>query len=279
MAVKITNDLRATIRKSVASYNRKISYYNKKGIVNLPSKASVKAIINLGSRKAINRELKLMGGFGRKSVKGIIVDNELVPSYEREYFNERVKASKKALKNRIKAIGEMELKTAGKGAGFTYSDRFNLLYGSINKGLQNGKIRSDKLISNMRKYEKINTTSFKDYIKMSDSEKEAFMNLLARSENPYINPKLRDSFIESLNDLGYAYGIDPEKMAEIEKKLKGLSPEEFDKIFSQDLAMQKMFDYYYIMKMQLGANAFDNQEEVRDLFDTLYDNIDEIVSL
>ena len=279
MAIKISNDLRATIRKSVASYNRKISYYSKKGITNLPTKALTKAIIDLGSRKAINRELKLMNSFGRKSVEGIVVNNTLVPSYEKTYFETRVKASKLALKERIKSIGKMELKTAGRGAGFTYNDRFNLLYGNINKGLSNGKIRNDKLISNMRKYQKITQTSFNDYLKMSAREKEAFMNLLARAENPYVNPKLKESFIESLNDLGYAYGIDPEKMAEIESKLRSLSPEEFDKVFSQDLAMQKMFDYYYIMKMQLGANAFDNQAEVKDLFDTLYDNIDEIVKV
>lgn len=279
MAVKISNDLRATIRKSVASYNRKISYYSKKGYVNLPIKASTKTILDLGSKKAINRELKLMGSFGKKNVEGVIYNGIYAPSYEKIYFDTRIRASKQALKRIIKSLGETELKTAGKGAGFTYSDRFNLLYGSINEGLSNGKIRNDKLISNMRKYQKISTTSFKDYIKMSKKEKEAFMNLLTRAENPYINPKLRDSFIESLNDLGYAYGINGEKMAEIEKRLKSLTPEEFDKIFSQDLAMQKMFDYYYIMKMQLGANAFDNQAEVNDLFDTLYDNIDEIVQI
>ena len=279
MSIKISNDLRATIRKAVASYNRKISYYSKKGITNLPAKASTRSIIDLGSRKAINRELKLIGSFGRKNVESVIYNGAYAPSYEKTYFDTRIRASKQALKKIIKSLGQTELKTAGKGAGFTYSDRFNLLYGSINKGLSNGKIRSDKLISNMRKYQKISSTSFKDYINMSAQEKEAFMNLLARAENPYVNPKLRDSFLESLNDLGYAYGIDGEKMAEIEKRLKSLSPEEFDKIFSQDLAMQKMFDYYYIMKMQLGANAFDNQAEVNDLFDTLYDNIDEIVSL
>lgn len=279
MAVRITNDLKATIRKMVASYNRKISYYNKKGIENLPSKASVKQITSLGSRKAINRELKLLSGFNRKSVDTIVVNNTKSTTFERNYFNEKVRASKSALKTRIKTLGKMELKTAGKGAGFTYNDRFNLLYGNINEGLNKGRIRNDKLISNMRKYEKISTTSFKDYLNMNKSEKENFMNLLARAENPYINPKVKESFLESLTDLGYAYGIDNKKLSLIESKLKGLSNEEFDKIFTQDLAMQKIFDYYYIMKMQLGRNAFENQNDVNDLFDTLFDNIDEIIQV
>lgn len=279
MAVRISNDLRATIRKAVASYNRKLSYYGKKGITNLPSRASTKSIIDLGSRKAINRELKLMGSFGKKSVESVVYNGVYAPSYEKTYFETRVKASKSALRQRIKAIGEMEIKVAGKGAGFTYKEKFNVLYGSMKSALEEGKLRNDKLISNIRKYQKISHTSFKEYMNMSKQEKEAFMNLLARSENPYVNPKLKENFIESLNDLGYAYGIDPEKMAEIESKLRSLSPEEFDKIFSQDLAMQKIFDYYYIMKMQLGVNVFDNQADVRDLFDTLYDNIDEIVKI
>lgn len=279
MAVKISKDYKATIRKSVASYNQKISYYSKKGYTNLPSKASVKSISNLGSRKSINRELKLLSQFNKKTLDPIVINNNLTSTFERKYFNEKVKASKLALKKRIKEIGNMELKTAGKGAGFTYNDRFDLLYGNISSGLNKGKIRNDKLISNMRKYEKISSTSFKEYLKMSKDEKESFMNLLARAENPYINPKIRDNFIDSLNDLGYAYGIDNKKLTLIEKKLKGLSVEEFDKVFTQDLAMQKIFDYYYVMKMQLGANAFDNQAEVTDLFDTLYDNIDEIVGV
>ena len=277
MAVNVSSELRATIRKMVASYNRKISYYDKKGYTNLPLKASTRTIAELGSKKAINRELKLLGSFGKKSVEKILINNKLVTSFEKAYFNSRVSASKLALKGRIKEIASTEFKIAGKGAGFTYADRFNLLYGDIDKGLKNGRIRNDKLISNMRKYEKISTTTFKDYINMSDEEKESFMNLLTRAENPYVNPKLKQSFIDSLNDLGYAYGIDKEKLALIEKKLKGLSNEEFERIFTQDLAMQKMFDYYYLMKMQLGVNSFDNQGEVNDLFDTLYDNIDEIV--
>lgn len=279
MAVKITNDLRATIRKKVASYNQKISYYSKKGYTNLPLKASTRQIASLGSRKAINRELKLLSNFNKKSMSPVIVNNQKVPSFEKEYFTQKVNASKIALRKRIKEIGKLEFKTAGRNAGFTYNDRFDLLYGDIESGLQKGRIRSDKLISNMRKYEKISATSFKDYAEMSNTEKEAFINLLNRAENPYINPKLRDSFLESLNDLGYAYGIDSEKMAEIEKKIKSLSNTEFDKIFTQDLSVQKIFDYYYVMKMQLGKNVLDNQDEVEDLFNTLYDNIDEIIKL
>lgn len=277
MAVKISNDLRATIRKMVASYNRKLTYYGKKGYTNLPLKASTKYISNLGSKKAITRELKLLGSLNRKSIDKTIYKNILTSSFERGYFETKVRASKLALKTRINDLARTEFKVAGKGAGFTYADRFNLLYGDIDQGLKNGKIRNDKLISNMRKYQKISTTSFKDYLNMSKDEKESFMNLLARAENPYVNPKLKQSFIDSLNDLGYAYGIDKEKLAEIEKKIKGLSDSEFERIYTQDLAMQKMFDYYYLMKMQLGVNSFDNQDEVNDLFSTLYDNIDEII--
>lgn len=279
MAVKITNDYKATIKKSVASYNRKITYYRKKGYRNLPSKTSVKAITGLENRKLINRELKLMSNLNKKSLDAIVVKNELSSIYERNYFNEKLKASKKALRIRIKNIGETEFKVAGRGAGFTYNDRFKLLYKELDEGLNYGRLRNDKLISNMRKYQKISSTSFADYLKMSKDEKQSFMNLLARSETPYINPKIKQSFIDSLNDLGYAYGIDKSKLAIIEKKIMGLSDDDFDRVFTQDLAMQKVFDYYYIMKMQLGSNAFENKNEVEGLFDALYSNIDEIISL
>lgn len=275
--VKMTSNYKATIKKVVASYNRKLSYYKKKGIEGLPEKASVKKITGLGSIKTINRELRLLSSLNKKSISPIVVKNNLYTSFEKKYFQEKVKASKLALRNRIKEIGKIELKTAGRGAGFTYNDRFDLLYGNINEGLNKGRIRSDKLISNMRKYERISTTSFKDYVEMSKDEKKAFMNLLDRAENPYVNQKLKEQFLNSLNDLGYAYGIDNQKLSVIEENLNSLTNEEFEKVFSHDLAVQKIFDYYYLMKLQLGRNSLDNQSDVQDLFDTLYDNIGEIV--
>ena len=165
-------------------------------------------------------------------------------------------------RNRIKKISEIEFKTAGKKAGFTYGDRFNLLYGDLDSALKNGQLRNDKLISNMRKFERIATTSYNDYLTMGEDARIAFMNLLARVENPYVNPRLRDSYIESLTDLGYAYGYDKDKLAILEKKIKSLSPEEFEKVFSEDLAMQRVFSYYDILKMNTGTNIMDNKETI-----------------
>lgn len=279
MAVRLDKTLRATINKIVASYNQKLRYYNKKGYSSLPNKASVKRIKSLSSRKAINKELASLKEFNKSSVEKVYYGDLVGTAYEKKYFENKIKSSKLALRKRIKNIGKMEFKTAGKGAGFTYADRFDLLYGNIDEGLNKGRIRSDKLISNMRKYERISTTSYKDYLSMSKDEKESFMNLLERAENPYINPKLKEQFLNSMNDLGYAYGIDKEKLALIEKKINSLNNDEFDRVFTRDLAVQKIFDYYYLMKMQLGRNSVENQEEVKDLFDTLYSNIDEIVKI
>lgn len=279
MAVRLDKNLRATIDKIVASYNQKLRYYDKKGYTGLPSKASVKRIKSLSSRKAINKELTLLKELNKSSLEKVYYGDLVGTRYEKKYFEDRLKSSKLALRKRIKNIGKMEFKTAGKGAGFTYADRFDLLYGNIDEGLNKGRIRSDKLISNMRKYERISTTSYKDYLSMSKEEKESFMNLLERAETPYINPKLKEQFLNSMNDLGYAYGIDKEKLALIEKKVTSLNNDEFDRVFTRDLAVQKIFDYYYLMKMQLGRNSIENQEEVKDLFETLYSNIDEIVKI
>lgn len=278
MAVRLDKNLRATIDKIVASYNRKITRYKKAGL-KTPEKTSFQDIISLGSRKSINRELKLLSNLNKKLLEKYVYRGVLTTDYERNYFENKIKTSKRLLKTRIKKISNMEFKNAGKKAGYTYADRFNLLYGDLDSALKNGKLRNDKLISNMRKYERLTTTSFNDYLKMNNKEKESFMNFLNKVENPTINPRLRDSYLESLTDLGYAYGYDREKLAILEGKIKSLSPEEFEKVFTEDLAMQRVFAYYDVLKMNLGSNTIDNKEDVFNLYDTLFDNINEIISL
>lgn len=276
MAVRLDKDLRATIDKIVASYNRKITRYKKEGL-KTPEKTSFKQIASLGSRKSIKRELNLLSGLNKKSLNKYVYKGILTNKYEETYFKKKIATSKRLLRNRIKKISEIEFKTAGKKAGFTYGDRFNLLYSDLDKSLKNGRLRNDKLISNMRKYERIATTNYKDYLSMNEKERESFLSLLNRVENPYVNPKLRDSYIESLTDLGYAYGYDKEKLAILEAKIKSLSPEEFEKVFTEDLAMQRVFSYYDILKMNTGTNIMDNKEDVFNLYDTLFNNIDEII--
>ncbi len=276
MAVRLDKNLRATIDKVVASYNSKITRYKKQGYIT-PEKTSFKQIASLGSRASINRELKLLQNLSKKTLDKYVYNGILTNKYEENYFKKKIQTSKRLLRNRIKKISEIEFKTAGKKAGFTYGDRFNLLYGNLDSALKNGQLRNDKLISNMRKFERIATTSYSDYLTMGEDARIAFMNLLARVENPYINPRLRDSYIESLTDLGYAYGYDKDKLAILEKKIKSLSPEEFEKVFSEDLAMQRVFSYYDILKMNTGTNIMDNKDDVFNLYDTLYENIDEII--
>lgn len=276
MAVRLDKTLRATIDKVVASYNRKVVRYKKEGL-KTPEKTSFQQIASLGSRKSINRELKLLQNLTKKTLDKYVYKGVITNRYEATYFRKKIQTSKRLLRNRIKKISEIEFKTAGKNSGFTYGDRFNLLYSDLDKSLKNGRIRNDKLISNLRKYERISTTSYKDYLNMNEKERESFLSLLNRVENPYVNPKLRDSYIESLTDLGYAYGYDAEKLAILEAKIKSLSPEEFEKVFTEDLAMQRVFSYYDILKMNTGSNIMDNKDDVFNLYDTLYANIDEII--
>ena len=42
--------------------------------------------------------------------------------------------------------------------------------------------------------------------------------------------------------------------------------------------MQRVFSYYDILKMNMGSNFLDNQEDVFSLYDNIYDNLDEIIA-
>lgn len=278
MAVRLDKDLRATIDKVVASYNRKLSYYSRKGIKGLPEKTSFKKIVNLGSRKLIKNELKSLSKLNSKTIGNFLNQGKFISNYEYDKISKRLSRSKRTLKLRIKRLANIEYKKYGSKAGYTMGDKIVMedMYGSLDKGY----IKSDKLISSLRKYERLSKINAKDYFNLSSEEKESIINLLNRVDNPYINPDLKKNYLEALTDLGYNYGYDQKKLAEIEKKLSEITPEQFEKIFTEDLGIRRILSYYDIMKMNLsrgiGIDARDKQE-VFDIYDSIYDNINEII--
>lgn len=278
MGVRLDKELRATIDKVVASYNRKISYYMKKGYKGLPSKTSFREIANLGSRKLIKNELSALSKLNRKTVGSFLNQGRFVSDYEYGKIATRITRSKRALKLRINKLANLEYKKFGAKAGFTMSDKVVMedMYGSLGKGY----IKSDKLISSLRKYQRLEKISAKDFFNLSKDEQESIINLLNRIDNPYINPDLKKNYLEALTDLGYNYGYDSKKLAEIEKKLSQLSPEEFEKVFTEDLGVRRILSYYDIMKMNLakgiGVDSRD-KEEIFDIYDNIYNNLNEII--
>ena len=275
MAVRLDKTLRATIDKVVASYNRKISRYKKLGY-NVPKKAKYMDIASLPSRKSILSELKNMQKLNIKNVDSIVFKGHLTTIFEKQSLEKRLKKSTRLLKNRIIKLANTEFKMYGKETGYTFGDRASFL--NLYNKLDKGQLRGDKLISSLRKYQRLSNTSLEDYYNFSESERESFNNLLTRIENPYINSKLKDNYLEALSDLGYAYGYDNEKLANMEKKLKKLTNAEFEKLFTEDLGIRKILSYYDILKINLGANNIsDNRESVFDLYDNIYDNLDKIL--
>ena len=274
MAVRLDSVLRATIKKSVASYNQKLKYYDNKGIKNLPSKVSYKQIINLGSRKLIQNKINSLKKLNIKSVENIVVNDTLVSRYEYDSIRKRIINDRRTLKNRIKNLAKVEYKYYGKKTGLTMGEEASMM--DLMGNLKQGKLRNDKLISNLRKYEILSSISPSKYLKMTEAEKERFNKLLNTIESPYINPKFKQSYLEMLATLGYNYDIDPEKMSKIMKKLENLSDEEFDKLFTEDLAFKRAINYYIVNQINLGV--IDNKDEVKNLFDNMYENIDQMVS-
>lgn len=278
MAVRFDKVLRATIDSIVASYNQKVYRYKKKGL-SVPSRTSFKEIASLGSRKAINRELSRLKSFNIKSNENIVYKGKMVSSFEKSNFEKRTALSKSLLKRRIRNLGKTEYTMYGNKTGYTMRDR--ALFLKLNEQLDKGNIKSDKLISNLRKLQRLERTSYNDFLSMSSSQKESFMNLLNRIENPYVNPKLKEHYLEALTDLGYAYGYDSQKLAEIEAKLKQISNEDFEKLFTEDIGIRKILSYYDILKINLGKNNSSieaNREAVIDLYDNIYDNINQILA-
>ena len=260
MAVRLDKNLRATIDKVVASYNRKITRYKKLGYAT-PSKVSYYDIAGMSSRKNILKELKMMSSYNKKTASKALMMGKWTSGYEQSYIKEHMKTSKKALEKQIKTLMNTEYKIMGNKAGFTMGDK--AMMSNLMNNLDNGNIKSDKLISALRKYKILNETDIKDYYSMDEEKKEAFKRLLYRAENPYVNPELKTNYIEMLEDLGYAHGYDQKKLKELVKKIKGMNGAEFDKLFSEDLGVRKLTNYYAILKINMGSeNSLDKSRGI-----------------
>ena len=82
--------------------------------------------------------------------------------------------------------------------------------------------------------------------------------------------------IEELLNLSYETGYDKDKINAIREKLSQLTPNQFIKAFNTEAGLKDIQDKYIISK-EKGVNIEDISEDVNNILDELYNNIDKIL--
>ena len=145
-----------------------------------------------------------------------------------------------------------------------------------------GKIQS-ATFSQMGTTEYLNTKARrqaleKDIETLNKQELEKYKILVEKTGKniQYMNGIFKDNYYSMLTDLGYYVGYDSKKLEYLKQKLYQLDSNKFYSLFKNENAIQSIL-YYYNGASSRQINPDDIKDDVSVLYDTLIDNIDEII--
>lgn len=261
MAIRYDKKLNSEINRTIRNFNQKIRRLEKlESDLILPEKITKKALKeDVYTRAELKRKLKQLQRYSTRGIEKTMTttSGEKISKYE--YINIKKESA------RVKRKLTMELKkleTKRVKIGGIEQDMFGLQ----TERYSNLKARREAL---NKKLDTLNSEQLKQYKK-----------LLAKSNraNIYVDHKFKTNYLEILTDLGYFYGYDNKKLEEIKNKIYKLKDKYFVDLFNNDRAIKSILDYYpFITKTNGRFNQDDLANDVFNLYDILYENIDMIL--
>ena len=267
MAIRYDKKLNQEINRTIKNFNQKIARLEKQKKELLPSKITKKDLKdNVYTRTELYRKLKELQRFSKRGAEDIIATSGGVRLTMYDYQN--IKRENARIKRNItREINRLRVekpKIFGKIQSSTFSEMGDSDY--LN------------LVARRKALEK-------DINKLSRDELERFRKLIEKTgrNQQYMNTVFKENYFEMLTDLAYYYGYDNKKLNEMKKKIMKLKPNDFLKLFKEDKSIRAILDYYPIVTSNFDfssgmyVNRMDYQEDVINLYDALYDNLDDIL--
>ena len=265
MAIRYNREQRLTLEKAVRNFNQKISKLEKldRSLL-LPEKVDYIDIIQSSTSKAdLTKKIESLKRFTSRRGSQIITTPEGVKTVN--YVVSETERNLRSVKSRLtKQIVELEGITPtifGKPVDATYKQMGSEV-------LNNLKARRKSL--NVGRVKNLSKQGIKSIQKLIDTNVRKMRYKAEIFKNNYIE--------KMLFNLAYYTGYDDkEKLNHIRNKLNELDEKTFLKLFNTEKAIERITDYYPEItntkrKPEIIAG------EVKELYDELYKNIDEIVS-
>lgn len=263
MSIRYDTKLTKNIQRVVRNFNQKVSRLEKindeLGIYDLPEKVSIKALKkSVTSRKELYRKLNDLSLFSQRDIeRSIETTSGTMSKYDYELLKKEQRRLKSYYTRKIHSYQNLSPRIAGKkqiGTLKTLGDEY----------LQQLQKRREYLNKDITKLDKDHLEYFIKSIKNSRGlEEKAY-----RYYQTYVN----DMYVK----LGYSIGYDKEKLDYIQKRLKELSPQQFDKARRIEATLQTVDDFY--IDIHSEKSLAQNKEDIVAKFDLLYDSIDTIVA-
>lgn len=261
MAIRYDKQLNNEINRVIKNFNQKIARLEKTERELLPSKITKKEIKqSFENRTDLRRKLKELQRFSNRGAEDIIVTQEGYRTTRYDLTNlikERSRA-KRSLTQEIKRLETTKPTIFGKETSATYS-----------------QMGSSRYLNVKKKRESLN----KDIRKMNREEYERYKKLISKINIGYKqNAQFKQSYLDMLTDLGYFFDYDLNKIDELKEKINQLDDDNFTKLFNTEKSIKAITDYYpNILKTRSKQNFEDTKKDVHDLYNRLYENIDDIL--
>ena len=262
MSIRYDAKLNKNIQRVVRNFNQKVDRLekinSKLGIYDLPDKISIKALKkSVSSRRELYRELDNISLFSKKGMeKSISTASGDMSRYDYELLKKEQQRLKKYYTRKIHSYENLSPRIAGKkqtGTLQTLGDEY----------LQQLQSRREYLNKNISDLNKDQLENFVKSIEGSIRLEEKAV----RFYNTYID----DMYVK----LGYSIGYDKDKIEYVKKRLKELTPQQFDRARRIETTLQTTEDYYVDVHSEKSLSQ--NKEDITRKFDLLYESIDTIV--
>lgn len=257
---KLTND---KIAKTVRNYNAKIKRLERKNpYLALPDTITVKKVKSMSDTRAdLNRVLNSLKRFSKRGAEDTIIlpTGEMISSYEYKELKRESARIQRNLTKRINQLASIKPKVAGVVQDYTYAEMGDMR-------LNNMIAKRDILKEKTKKLKEGNIKEFQAYLNKTRAKQNYQLNLF---KNNYLDKML---FRE-----GYMIGYDIDRINTIKEKLNTLSNKDFMRVFDEEKLFQMVRDMY----PKAGNEANDYfvfEEQLTDVYDELYNNIDDIIA-
>ena len=244
---KLTKDIQRVVRNFNQKVNRLERINDKLGIYDLPEKVSIKALKkSVTSRKDLYRKLNDLSLFSQRDIeKSIQTASGSMSKYDYELLKKEQRRLKSYYTRKIHSYQNLSPRIAGKkqiGTLKTLGDEY----------LQQLQKRREYLNKDITKLDKDHLEYFTKSIKNSI--------LIEEKANRYYDTYINDMYVK----LGYSIGYDKDKLDYIQKKLKELTPQQFDKARRIEATLQTVDDFY--VDIHSEKTLAQNKEDILMMF-------------
>lgn len=266
MAIRYDKKINQEINRTIKNFNQKIARLEKqqKDLI-LPEKITKKALKeSVYTRTELKRKLRELQRYSERGIESTLKTTTGIEISKYELVNLQ-KESARIKRNLTREIKRMEIERP-KVSGIIQARTF----------AEMGDTHYLNLVARRKALEKT-------ILKLSKDDYERYKKLLFKTaqNKEYMDTVFKSNYIQMLNDLGYFYNYDKDKLKLIEDKLMQLNTKNFLKLFESDKSIKAILDYYPVItknqKNKTNINPEDIKEDVTNLYDSLINNLDDIL--